>query len=933
MKTRAWLSSHNALFATQARAGRPCTHTLLDGGVVVLRDAASYRGMYERLATDIVQHAGKVSLCENFPRIYGSWQAETADGLRRRPPPELVLRARRAMGFKAPRPADGRDGEERMFSETEGRTRPGYVEWRETIFALDMDYGATTTTGYNVDDILDDIRVAQRVMIECGARPIATRCYICIADTAGTLGVHAYFPFSAYFPEECMELATIIVGRLQEERPLHLGNGRFWHQILDVGIYNGSLRLIGVQKARPCETCQNKAGARKSCGECSGSGVLHKDRRYWPRLYLDEHGRHNLAETRWMAPMCDYIHAKCPPPPAPATAAAAVRQTAERQLKPFVAPPGVVPLVIGDDTRCAEFCTAFLLICSLRLVTSAEHTAFTPPHDSPRPNFPRSWVTFFQSVLDAANNKSSQSNRPATLTRSLSSQSMARPATLVEALTGERHEDDEPALPVTVETDEKRAPPHAVEATDEELILGPWTSPAGETMSMSAKEDVPSWKQRDHDRALRERFEHLLISPHDDVDEARKMATGSFSEFRKAETLSNDAEGRCKYLQEYIRGWTHPAYVKLQVVRINHSMGFGNTLAHVRGPGQHFCQIAARQHGKNTIFFMVKRRSGELTQHCFHKDCAGRHYNWGVIGHDDVRVLFSPLELLQKKADELTPEQKGWANKLIHESKALSAKVARSNKPWHKSKVAPPVAMPSTPLGRAPTTPMAAALGRWKTSISYEDVALGDHDDDVAPPPPPGIQTTRPPSPSDLTRPFAGDFVAPLAPDPDDDDHNDGPTRRDGDDRPKGGRFSEAQLEDIKTKSRRRPRITPLPAVDDSLTSPPAVAVAVGAPAPSPHPTRPPVPTFASAKVSGDAKTRSALDGDDRRAADAASRRPEDGKRRVSSKRDEKRRRLSDAPLPRHVLSMQEIQRPPPSSLSLPPSRPPSHRPQPKSRP
>jgi hypothetical protein len=264
------------------------------------------------------------------------------------------------------------------------------------------------------------------------------------------------------------------------------------------------------------------------------------------------------------------------------------------------------------------------------------------------------------------------------------------------------------------------------------VVLLPWTSPGGVLMSTSAQEDVPSWRQRQKERKMREQYEHLLISPHDDLEEAKKMATGTFSEFKKAETVSNDPEGRCKLLQEYIRGWTHPAYAKLQVIRVSHSLMYGNTSVRVSGPGQHFCQVAdpPHHHRKNTIFMMVRRRTGELTQHCFHRLCKGRYYSFGTISQDDVRVLFSPLEMLQKKESEMTPAQKGWANSLLQTSQALSVKQTRS-KLRHNAKVVGNPVGPTTPSARPPTPLMSPH------PITYNDVALGDLDDDPPPLEPP----------------------------------------------------------------------------------------------------------------------------------------------------------------------------------------------------
>jgi hypothetical protein len=754
---REWLDSQRSLFPTQARAGRPCTHTLLCGGVAVLTDDYSYKTLYEKVAIDATaKNGGKVSICENFPRIYGRWHGRSADGKRRYPPDELAARAVALLGVQPDKmPQLLLDACQRYQRSSK---RPvSRVKWTECTFALDFDYGSLLAAGYSINEIIADMRVVQRVMIECGAKPIATRTFVCVADAIGTLGVHAYFPFSAYNPEECMHLATIVLCRLQEERPLHLGNGRFWHQIVDVGIYDKSLRMIGVGKAKSCDVCENKLSSNQ-CESCDDRGIIFKDRRYYLRFYLDENGcidHSNNSDLRWIQPLNEFIRRQTdnPPPPPPAAPSLTLSSSSlTNEFRPVVAKSSSSsssngggggggddrPVEISTHKRAAEFVTALLMMCSIRLVMSREHTRFTPPPDCPRPNYPRAWIEFFQSVLDtyqpdpprSSSSSSHSSHHP-------TPQLLARRALYVDGRGDDENDEEDSCRPLPVTEDQpeedgvpkKAAVAAAAVVVPESVTLTPWSSPAGEAMSMisfnlnhgGGGEGIDGTKVRHHDRVLRERLDHLLISPHDNVEDARRMATGAFSEFKHAETVFNDPEGRCRLLQDYLRGWTHTAYTKLQVVRINHSTNYGNTLVHVRGPGQHFCQIAGRYHRKNVIFFLVRRRTGELTQHCFHKECVGRHFSFGAIGHDDVRVLFSPLEFLQKKKDNMTAEQRGWAEKLCNTSPALATKLTRS-KIRRKSSVQSTSVPPSTTHSGPLMSP----------AYSYANVALGDDHEEEA---------------------------------------------------------------------------------------------------------------------------------------------------------------------------------------------------------
>src|SRR5438477_4136998 len=97
---------------------------------------------------------------------------------------------------------------------------------------------------FNENEIRQFVIVFQKIMMERGATPEDVRAIVAIARDNGKLGVHIYFPYSRYFPEECWWIARLARLRLEKEFPLRGRQGldkKSWKDIVDEQIYNGSL--------------------------------------------------------------------------------------------------------------------------------------------------------------------------------------------------------------------------------------------------------------------------------------------------------------------------------------------------------------------------------------------------------------------------------------------------------------------------------------------------------------------------------------------------------------------------------------------------------------------------------------------------------------------------------------------------------------------
>jgi hypothetical protein len=366
---------------------------------------------------------------------------------------------------------------------------------------------------------------------------------------------------------------------------------------------------------------------------------------------------------------------------------------------------GMEDVQVSDAGQCAEYIQAFLFsVCTLRLVYAAhQHTPFVPPANAPFPRIPKAWTFFFGSVIEAA-----------------------LPSTMTIPLPGL---EEKPALEVMERVTK--------------LALTPWSSPAGETHSAATTAAVAKEASATAiaNAKARKGVEHLLLSASDSIENARKMSSGLFSEFKTVQTIPNEAEA--KMLTElYIRTRTHPAYAKLQVIRLQVSEAYGNTMIRVFGQGQHFCQIAGgRAHGHAPIYFLVKRKTGELTQHCLHSGCKDKHYSFGVISDEDVRIIFSPMELLKQRGDKLTAHQRQLAAQLLASSagKGLASKETKSK--IKSTQAVPPVS--SALLLTASPFPLRVECPSYDEIAQGQDLDETREDGRIAPPPPTVVESDR----------------------------------------------------------------------------------------------------------------------------------------------------------------------------------------------
>jgi hypothetical protein len=744
-ETRSWLATHEMLFASQDKSAKPCTHTLLDGGVVVLSSADDYTQMYRCLARDIITIKGQIAICENFPRITGEWKRPEI------PPPHLISRSSRFMYI-------GRDEKhnpiphyvvhEPRFKTDISLNPPTMRVWATCCYAVDADYGEyDPAVGWNLVDIIEDVRVMQAAMLETNLRdgepddPRVARCFICIADADNKLGLHLYFPYSRYFPEQCMHLATIMSSRLQERRPQR--GAKSWSDIIDVGIYNASLRLPMVQKAKRCTGCENKFKRRKQCQHCYQRGFVYADRRYWPILQLDEHGRWLQTESRWLDSMNDFVKGRT------GWSEEFRRAHLPDERKIECAPlPALPPKILEMQSRrpvmtlekCTDMILCFLTLCSLRLKgDDGSVTWFQPHHLLPRPLYPKSWIHFFGSVIAAAKPPQNPTlvvrvnKAVSAISSSASSSNLPAAARMHGVCTPNSNSAaaDDPDVNAILQR-----------LTVLKLNVTPWSNPGGTA-------NTPAHVvNKDRDRHQLEadaaaaiiggrpasKYQHLIINPREDSSFVKQFATGVFGEFKECETIANDRQGRCKRLEAYLRSFTCAEYRELQVLKIHHSLKYGNSLVQVGGPGRHFCMIAGRNHRRCVVFFQVFRRSQLLHQFCFHPNCKGRHYNWGTITQYDLQLLFAPKEMLPVCGDKTDPEVRAAAEELLETSKALTSKCVKSRRAKKTTGVATapsPSPNPSPnqqqPFLRAPppaqviTTPNGVAALKFNTSLDEKD--------------------------------------------------------------------------------------------------------------------------------------------------------------------------------------------------------------------
>jgi hypothetical protein len=532
-------------FPSQKKTEMPATHTFLCGGIAVLQNAAQFKDMYLDVARDVLERQGKVVVCENFPRIVGSWPAELI------PPPHLVERAALMLHALDKVPSYTVSAE-RHRQDQAVHGHGAAALWTLCAFAMDFDYGPIAP-GHTwwLEDLVADIRVVQRMILECGhyraSDPTEAKtamCIPCIAFNGNKLGMHLYFPYARYYPEQCMHLATICLFKLNEERPVPRWCSRTWHKIVDL-IYNGSLRLPLVQKLKNCAACENVPARRSVCAACQGTGRFWDDRRYYPWGLLNAHGEWHTTEGQWMDRMSDFVRGEpagfsqqmraqhLRTPLVVRDERALARATAEQFFRNKLAQSGVAEAAamgpaaanaVGviearlnaererawppmTKAKCAGFALLLLRLCSLRLAATPSHAVFSPRALMPKPTYPRSWLFFFESVLHAAQPPAGLALATSEISRRLAARAAlppprgpARPATPAAPATGllgdaggdDGEGDDGGVLPRLAVTDAAALAPASAArvAGDEGRVAGGAAVGAGGVLSSRAEEKL-----------------------------------------------------------------------------------------------------------------------------------------------------------------------------------------------------------------------------------------------------------------------------------------------------------------------------------------------------------------------------------------------------------------------------------------------------------
>lgn len=126
------------------------------------------------------------------------------------------------------------------------------------------------------------------------------RCIVCAVLGEDGLrkepGLHVIFPTAAVDSEMAMSIWTGVVARCEQKLPWGADT---WEKVIDHSVLgkNGSLRMVGSAKCKPCPRCGGGSG-KKFCADCSEQGIIASDKVYWPWKVLPcgEASRQELAE-------------------------------------------------------------------------------------------------------------------------------------------------------------------------------------------------------------------------------------------------------------------------------------------------------------------------------------------------------------------------------------------------------------------------------------------------------------------------------------------------------------------------------------------------------------------------------------------------------------------------------------------------------------
>lgn len=464
---RKWAENEKLLHATKGSIshGQQWTHSLFDGGLLLLRGANDFYQMHRHLASDALQNQGKIAICEAYPQICGIWprrphpfRMEDANRYVF-PPAHLVQRALRyrrlnpnhagipKLFWDSSEERDGGgdkddDGGEinhkqtaiewastttPLSSSSSSSERVVKRAWRSCCFAMDLDYGQLDIDGsrpYSWKSWQAELNIIQDTLIATGATKEEATCIPCLTLENGKMGGRAYFPASCYYPEECLLLAELCKFKLEEvfSKP-HCGS-HLWPQVIDRGIYSTTLRMPLVQKCAKCSQClRQQKKPTKKCNVCAGKGRIYAGRRYWPLGVLIP-GNAVLKEPIWPS-LAHYLQNKATPwnsesfwekekqkHPIATTLldsdlADRLLMEEEEESEEKQDPDVIIPLT---DKTAATRALALLDLCSIRLVKRNIKTAFQtgfitkPTLALPTLFIPKEWNYFFDSILSSVSN-------------------------------------------------------------------------------------------------------------------------------------------------------------------------------------------------------------------------------------------------------------------------------------------------------------------------------------------------------------------------------------------------------------------------------------------------------------------------------------------------------------------------------------------------
>lgn len=153
----------------------------------------------------------------------------------------------------------------------------------------------TDETRHQLDTIVSTTSYAEKV--EKGIKGIKT-------------GFHMHWGFFVDEPRS-LQIRELIIAALTKELGPRIKPENSWDELVDEAIYkNGSLRMMGSDKAENCNFCEKRRNETKKkkregkevtieiCNECKGEAAFGRGRPYYPLFVMDIHGNRNLEKEK-----------------------------------------------------------------------------------------------------------------------------------------------------------------------------------------------------------------------------------------------------------------------------------------------------------------------------------------------------------------------------------------------------------------------------------------------------------------------------------------------------------------------------------------------------------------------------------------------------------------------------------------------------------